>query len=201
MKLSPHLCQEAHSGGQPVCDSKTRVPRGGSLRACWGPTYVLSLDPPPPPQAAGNAHFVRSWVPKDRHPVGAVEGCGPQVRELGLRGAGSSATPSFPSQPEGKIGLPRANPRLGSLLHAVPVPLPVVHSPPLHPWDGDPWGPRSGRNGRSQPQLQPPRAQLGTPPHPPHSIRVFSNESVLYIRWPKYWSFSFSISPSNAIQG
>ena len=29
------------------------------------------------------------------------------------------------------------------------------------------------------------------------SIRVFSNESVLPIRWPKYWSFSFSISPSN----
>ena len=29
------------------------------------------------------------------------------------------------------------------------------------------------------------------------SIRVFSNESVLRIRWPKYWSFSFSISPSN----
>ena len=29
------------------------------------------------------------------------------------------------------------------------------------------------------------------------SIRVFSNESVLRIRWPKYWSFSFNISPSN----
>ena len=29
------------------------------------------------------------------------------------------------------------------------------------------------------------------------SIRVFSNESFLHIRWPKYWSFSFSISPSN----
>ena len=29
------------------------------------------------------------------------------------------------------------------------------------------------------------------------SIRVFSNESVLHIRWTKYWSFSFSISPSN----
>ena len=29
------------------------------------------------------------------------------------------------------------------------------------------------------------------------SIRVFSNESVLHIRWPKFWSFSFSISPSN----
>ena len=34
------------------------------------------------------------------------------------------------------------------------------------------------------------------PPIPP-SIRVFSNESALRIRWPKYWSFSFSISPSN----
>ena len=29
------------------------------------------------------------------------------------------------------------------------------------------------------------------------SCRVFSNESVLHVRWPKYWSFSFSISPSN----
>ena len=33
------------------------------------------------------------------------------------------------------------------------------------------------------------------------SIRVFSNESVLCIRWPKYWSFSFSISPSNEYSG
>ena len=33
------------------------------------------------------------------------------------------------------------------------------------------------------------------------SIRVFSNESVLRIRWPKYWSFSFSISPSNEHPG
>ena len=33
------------------------------------------------------------------------------------------------------------------------------------------------------------------------SIRVFSNESVLPIRWPKYWSFSFSISPSNEYSG
>ena len=33
------------------------------------------------------------------------------------------------------------------------------------------------------------------------SIRVFSNESVLHIRWPKYWSFSFSISPSNDYSG
>ena len=32
------------------------------------------------------------------------------------------------------------------------------------------------------------------------SIRVFSNESILHIRWPKYWSFSFSISPSNEHQ-
>ena len=34
-----------------------------------------------------------------------------------------------------------------------------------------------------------------------HSIRVFSNESALRIRWPKYWSFSFSINPSNEYSG
>ena len=34
------------------------------------------------------------------------------------------------------------------------------------------------------------------PPMPP-SIRVFSNEATLHMRWPKYWSFSFSIIPSN----
>ena len=34
-----------------------------------------------------------------------------------------------------------------------------------------------------------------------HSFRVFSNESVLPIRWPKYWSFSFSISPSSEYSG
>ena len=33
------------------------------------------------------------------------------------------------------------------------------------------------------------------------SIRVFSNESVLHIRWPKYWSFSFNISPFNGYSG
>ena len=33
------------------------------------------------------------------------------------------------------------------------------------------------------------------------SIRVFSNESVLHIRWPRYWSFSFSISPFNEYSG
>ena len=33
------------------------------------------------------------------------------------------------------------------------------------------------------------------------SIRVFSNESILHIRWPKYWRFSFSISPSNEHSG
>ena len=38
------------------------------------------------------------------------------------------------------------------------------------------------------------------PPIPP-SIRVFSNVSTLHIRWPNYWSFSFSISPSNEHPG
>ena len=44
------------------------------------------------------------------------------------------------------------------------------------------------------------RPLLILPPIPP-SIRVFSNESTLHIRWPKYWSFSFSISPSNKYSG
>ena len=34
-----------------------------------------------------------------------------------------------------------------------------------------------------------------------HSMRVFSNESALHIRWPKYWNFSFNISPSNEHPG
>ena len=38
------------------------------------------------------------------------------------------------------------------------------------------------------------------PPIPP-SIRVFSNESTLHMRWPKYWSFSFSIIPSKGVPG
>ena len=44
------------------------------------------------------------------------------------------------------------------------------------------------------------RPLLLLPPIPP-SIRVFSNESILCMRWPKYWSFSFSISPSKEISG
>ena len=48
----------------------------------------------------------------------------------------------------------------------------------------------------SHPLLSPSRPVLNFP-----SIRVFSNESVLCIRWPKYWSFSFNISPSNEHQG
>ena len=44
------------------------------------------------------------------------------------------------------------------------------------------------------------RPLLLLPPIPP-SIRVFSNESTLHVRWPEYWSFSFSISPSNEHPG
>ena len=49
-----------------------------------------------------------------------------------------------------------------------------------------------------------PSHPLSSPFLPPSvfpRIRVFSNESVLLIRWPKYWSFSFSISPSNEHSG
>ena len=68
--------------------------------------------------------------------------------------------------------------------------LPVHHQLPeftqthVH-WVGDAIRP-------SHPLLSP------SPPAPnPSHIRVFSNESTLHMRWPKYWSFSFSISPSN----
>ena len=44
------------------------------------------------------------------------------------------------------------------------------------------------------------RPLLLLPPIPP-SIRVFSNESTLHMRWPKYWSFSFNISPSKEYPG
>ena len=44
------------------------------------------------------------------------------------------------------------------------------------------------------------RPLLVLPPIPP-SIRVFSNESTIHMRWPKYWSFSFNISPSNEHPG
>ena len=44
------------------------------------------------------------------------------------------------------------------------------------------------------------RPLLLLPPIPP-SIRVFSNESTLHTRWPKYWSFSFNISPSSEYPG
>ena len=42
---------------------------------------------------------------------------------------------------------------------------------------------------------------MSSPSPPTLSIRVFSNESALCIRWPKYWSFSFNISPSNKYSG
>ena len=48
--------------------------------------------------------------------------------------------------------------------------------------------------------LIPSRPLLLLPPIPP-SIKVFSNESTLHMRWPKYWSFSFSIIPSKEIPG
>ena len=68
--------------------------------------------------------------------------------------------------------------------------LPVHHQPPeftqthLH-WVGDAIQPSHPLSSPSPPA-----------PNPP-SIRVFSNESTLRMRWPQYWSFSFSISPSN----
>ena len=52
--------------------------------------------------------------------------------------------------------------------------------------------------------IQPSRPFSPFSPHPPSifpSIKVFSNESIFHIRWPKYWSFSFSMCPSNEYSG
>ena len=51
-------------------------------------------------------------------------------------------------------------------------------------------------SNQAHPLLSPSPSTVNLP-----SIRVFSNESVLCTRWPKYWSFSFSISPSNEYSG
>ena len=72
--------------------------------------------------------------------------------------------------------------------------LPVYHQLPeftqihVH-WVGDGIQPSHPLSSPSPPAFNLPR------------IRVFSKESVLHIRWPKYWSFSFSISPSNDYSG
>ena len=50
-------------------------------------------------------------------------------------------------------------------------------------------------------QLSHPLSSLLLPPSIFPNIRVFSNESVLHIRWSKYWSFSFNIGPSNEYSG
>ena len=80
------------------------------------------------------------------------------------------------------------------------------------PWTAAPQASLSITNSRSLLKLMsmesvmPPNhlilcCPLLLPPSIFPSIRVFSNESVLHIRWPKYWSFSFSISPSNERPG
>ena len=67
-------------------------------------------------------------------------------------------------------------------------------------------------NSRSSPKLMPIESVMPSNhlilcrpllllPSIPPSIRVFSNKSALRIRWPKYWSFSFNISPSNGHPG
>ena len=80
------------------------------------------------------------------------------------------------------------------------------------PWTAACWAPLSITNSQSLLKLMSIESVMPSnrlilchplllPPSIFSSIRVFSNESVLCIRWPKYWSFSFSISPSNEYSG
>ena len=81
--------------------------------------------------------------------------------------------------------------QLHGLQHArppCPEPAPGVYPTHAH-WVGDAIQPSHPLSSPSPPAFISP------------SSRVFSNESVLCIRWPKYWSFSFSISPSNECSG
>ena len=64
--------------------------------------------------AAGNAHFMGSWVPIYRHPVSGVEGCRPQVRELGLGGAGRSRAEQGITYSALSVGIVLEPPNLGS---------------------------------------------------------------------------------------
>ena len=93
----------------------------GSWRGWGGFPVVLSGGA----IAAGNAHFVHSWVPMDWHPVSGLEECGPQVRELGLRGAGNHVVRPLLAQPGGR--------RKASPLGSRPLPLyPFVESSEPH---------------------------------------------------------------------
>ena len=83
--------------------------------------------------------------------------------------------------------------------------LPVHHEIPEFTqthglWVGDAIQPSHPLSLPSPPAFRRRMKALGMPSVFP-SIRVFSSESVLRIRWPKYWSFSFSISPSNEYSG
>ena len=109
---------------------------------------------------------------------------------------------------------PRVLPKPGLNLQLLCLLLWQVDSLPLVPQKGSP------KKVGEAILLQPP-AELAVPPTPgvmpsshlilccplflqpsiPPSIRVFSNESTFHMRWPKYWSFSFSISPSKKSQG
>ena len=71
---------------------------------------------------------------------------------------------------------------------------------PVHHHSRSPPKPMSIDSVMPSNHLIPCRPLLLLPPIPP-SIRVFSNESTLRMRWPKYWSFSFSISPSKEHPG
>ena len=87
-----------------------------------------------------------------------------------------------------RCSVPQSCPTVCDPTHCSTPGLPVHHQPHVH---------------RIGDAIQPshPLCPLLLPPSIFPSIRVFSSESALCIRWPKYWNFSFSISPSNESSG
>ena len=131
---------------------------------------LAKLKPPPrtaPPPSAPSASGLRAWLLGALHVSGPHAICLCAVQPSRSAVSDSAAPWIAARQASLSITNPRSSLRLASIESVMPSSH-LILSRPL----------------------------LLLPPIPP-SVKVFSNESTLRIRWPKYWSFSFSISPSN----
>ena len=155
----------------PWTEKPGRLQSMGSLRVRHDPATSLSL--------STFMHWRRKWqptpvfLPGESHGQGSLVGCSPWGRT-------ESDTTESMQQQQASLSITNSC-SLPKLMSTESV-MPSNHLILCHP-------------------LLPHPIPLLSPPSVFPSIRVFSNESVLRIRWPKYWSFSCSISPSNEHPG